>query len=1112
MTYITHSMKKTFCFFCVLAMLMAGTIPTRAVSVTVDLGDGGTSLKDELTAIGLTPSDVDSLTIKGCLSNSDISYLSYYLYNLEYVNLQNATSFTTVPGSFLSGKSTLVEVVLPESVESIGYYAFSGCSKLEKINFPSALRSIGASSFYGCHFKELNIPATLTSIDGNAFWDNTALESVMLPETMTMLGGSAFRGCTSLTSVTLPKTIETFEGAFYGCTALQSIVIPEGYTTIPQACFYGCTSLTSVDIPSSVTSIGNGAFYNCTSLSAISLPSTLTTIESDAFYNTAISALTIPASLTTIGSNAFAGTKLTSVTLPETVTEIGGSAFYNCKSLSHVDLPANMTAIPYSLFYNCTALTSITLPSGITNIGDNAFEYSGITELTIPSGVKTIGFAAFYGCVFEQLTLPAEMDMIDKEAFYGCSKLKQIDLPEKLGTLGYGAFINCTALQEVILPKNLTEIPELCFSGCTALKSVIMPDSVTTLGKNCFESCALTEVPNLSYVTEIPDYAFYYNSYMKKVVIPEGITTIGKMAFYGISSAQEITLPSTLLSMGENAFYRYTYLQSIKAACTVPPVITSSSFGGSRSQTTLTVPSLSVDAYKNSSNWSGFNVVTDGSCPDNIYVPAPFVLQTDLVTGLYKPNVYVISSKETAATLSFTNSGGVMAIGNLEMSSFDIANNVFYAYNSSKDEQRSVCLSDGTSILQADKVSMSFNFNTSLPGWRRICLPFNARISDITLSDDVIVAFCRYDGAQRAAGLSGWVYMDDSEILEAGRGYIFDTGGLDSYHMNASVTINALDDSHKNDIFRADDVNVSLTTNYGGGDSEAYDTNWNLVGNPYTAYYDCSYADTDLPITVYRYDYSWGLSHYFSYRPYDGDELILQPNETFFIQAPKEKSFSLAAAGRNTTNAPVASSAKRMAKAQRRVMASARRILNLSISAAAGAEMDRTRIVLNPVASTLYEVCTDVAKMLTDDCNIAQCYTLAADNDKEKYSINERPLDEGTVRLGAIFANDGDYSLALASQLNAEGVTIAVEDLESGITTDLTAEGATYTFFAAKGESNDRFLLHISSANDVSGISTVTTGRSDAADAIYDLTGRKLTAAPAAHGVYIKSGKKYINR
>ena len=212
----------------------------------------------------------------------------------------------------------IVSVTLPNSIISIGEYAFSGCSSLTSIRIPESVTSIGQGAFSRCE--------ELTSID--------------IPNTVSALGAYAFENCSSLSSVHLSNSIRSIgNSTFKGCESLTSIVIPASVTSIGDNAFNGCLHLSSVDIPNSVTEIRYYAFNYCRDLSSVRLPNSLKTIYPGAFrYCQSLTSIDIPNSVTSIGKSAFERCKkMTSVTLGSSIESIGELAFASCDALVKVD-------------------------------------------------------------------------------------------------------------------------------------------------------------------------------------------------------------------------------------------------------------------------------------------------------------------------------------------------------------------------------------------------------------------------------------------------------------------------------------------------------------------------------------------------------------------------------------------------------------------------------------------------------------------------------------------------------------------------------------------------------------------------------------------------------
>ncbi len=242
-------------------------------------------------------------------------------------------------------------VVVPKTVDSINYYAFTAnvtmetiklpstliglptfenCINLKKINIPDSITVLGGFTFYGCSsLKEVILPKYITEIGPNEFTECTSLTEINIPEGVTTIGTATFFGCTSLKKVTLPSSLKTFDQTVFSkCTSLENIVIPKGVTALSNALFMDCTKLKNITLPDKIKVIPYGAFWGCTSLSTIKLPSELTTIEYAAFDFAGLTSITIPGKVTTIEDYAFANNQsLKTVYIPKSVKSIGENAF-----------------------------------------------------------------------------------------------------------------------------------------------------------------------------------------------------------------------------------------------------------------------------------------------------------------------------------------------------------------------------------------------------------------------------------------------------------------------------------------------------------------------------------------------------------------------------------------------------------------------------------------------------------------------------------------------------------------------------------------------------------------------------------------------------------------
>lgn len=147
-------------------------------------------------------------------------------------------------------------VTIPQSVTSIGDYAFSHCEKMDSLTINDAATSIGNSAFDECYkLTTLSLGKNITTIGKYAFSECHKLDNVTIPPSVTSIGNSAFRRCYALTTLSLGENIETIgKYAFEECQALTNVTIPEKVKTIEPYTFGWCLSLKYITLPAGLTS------------------------------------------------------------------------------------------------------------------------------------------------------------------------------------------------------------------------------------------------------------------------------------------------------------------------------------------------------------------------------------------------------------------------------------------------------------------------------------------------------------------------------------------------------------------------------------------------------------------------------------------------------------------------------------------------------------------------------------------------------------------------------------------------------------------------------------------------------------------------------------------
>ena len=144
---------------------------------------------------------------------------------------------------------------------------------------------IGNQMFRNCTTLEnIVLPNTIISIGRGAFRESKSLTTINIPASVSFIDDLAFNECSSLKSIVIPDGVPSIgEWAFYNCSSLTSIVIPSSVTSIGKYAFRSCSSLASIDIPDAVSFIGERAFKLCSSLTSITIPNGVTSIEACTF-------------------------------------------------------------------------------------------------------------------------------------------------------------------------------------------------------------------------------------------------------------------------------------------------------------------------------------------------------------------------------------------------------------------------------------------------------------------------------------------------------------------------------------------------------------------------------------------------------------------------------------------------------------------------------------------------------------------------------------------------------------------------------------------------------------------------------------------------------------
>lgn len=370
--------KRFFAVLTALALLCA-CLPLSAVSVSAETTSGTTGdCTWTLTGTHLTISG------NGAMEDYTVGVsTSPWGRNITSVTIEDGV--TAIGRNAFADHYSLTSVTISDSVTTIGSSAFSPCTALTSIkvdkNNPNYCSVDGALfskdqttlvQYPGGKSGTYTIPDSVTTIGEYAFFGCNALTSVTIPDSVTAIGVRAFYHCDSLTSATIPDSVTIIGyGAFYYCDALASVTIPDSVTTIGQEAFSYCESLTAVTIPDSVTTIGEEAFAGCFSLKAINVAENnpnYCDVDGVLFNKKKTSLIQCP------------GGKSGAYTTPDSVVTIEEGAFAGCFHLNMVSILDNVTTIGVYAFLECYSLTAVTIGDSVTTIEEGAF--AGCDALT----------------------------------------------------------------------------------------------------------------------------------------------------------------------------------------------------------------------------------------------------------------------------------------------------------------------------------------------------------------------------------------------------------------------------------------------------------------------------------------------------------------------------------------------------------------------------------------------------------------------------------------------------------------------------------------------------------------------------------------------------------
>ena len=626
--------------------LKSVTIPNSVTSIEGGAFSDCSSLTsvtipNSVTSIGNSAfygcSGLTSVTIPNSVTSIGI-WAFYYCSSLSSVTIPN--SVTSIGDAAFSGCRSLTSVTIPNSVTSIGREAFGWCTGLTSLsveagntvydsrnNCNAIIETSTNTLISGC--QNTTIPNSVTSIGDYAFYCCTDLTSVEIPNSVTSIGRGAFAGCSGLTSLNIGNSVTSIgEYAFHYCSSLSSVTIPNSVTSIGEYAFYECKGLTSViwnaKNCADFTYNNSPFFNNDHDYSSFDLRNQITSF----IFGSEVEH--IPANLCSGMSN------LTSVTMEaETPPTLGSGAFDNTNNCPIYvpcgTLDAYKTAwsyssrITHSPFQECiyTISTTSANPEWGTTTGDTSALYLDNVEISaIPnygyhfvrwndnnrSNPRTVSvtedktYTATFAKYIFSITKNAEHGTIS-----GNSSAEYLDFVTLTVTPDYGYHFTQWS-------DGLKDNPRIFqITKDTTFTAEFAYDRVGTCGKDLAlvwsydPTNKVLTIGNAGSFTENMQFGVEAPNEMEELVIGNSVTAIGANAFAGIETLKKVSIGESVKTIGEQAFYNCMNLETIFNYRPTPTNTYSNAFDGvDKFECVLYVLPSSIDMYKNAAVWRDF--------------------------------------------------------------------------------------------------------------------------------------------------------------------------------------------------------------------------------------------------------------------------------------------------------------------------------------------------------------------------------------------------------------------------------------------------------------------------------------------------------------------------
>lgn len=362
--------------------------------------------------------------------------------------------------AFISCQDTSIEpfeLNFPPSVEIIEPFAFNCCYPLSAVTFSEGLRRIGRWAFMGTSIECLEIPASVTEIDEQAFISCDSLKVIKVRK-----GNKVYdsrKGCNAIIESATGRLLRGSEG---------TTIVPDGVKVISSCAFYG-SKIKKIKLPSSLETIERCAFVCCKELKKLVIPGSVRKIHYEILMDSGVEEVIVENGVEEIPEYAFFECpKLRYVSLPESLKEFGryGAVFVDCPELVRVDVDKDNE----HYYSNGQVLVDKRTKTIIDGWGTEICNAADFPKELLPTRIGNNAFRKH--SLLRYVILPATIESVGDGAFSGCKSLRQL---------------NCHAAVPPVLGKDVfkhDEVNGIVITPLQEMLNVYVPDEAYEAYRN----------------------------------------------------------------------------------------------------------------------------------------------------------------------------------------------------------------------------------------------------------------------------------------------------------------------------------------------------------------------------------------------------------------------------------------------------------------------------------------------------------------------------------------------------------------------------------------------------------------------------------------------------